>query len=74
MDWNEGMKEGKHKWRQVFYPMGLASDHQRRDWTQVGKAGSQPISPIKQASEFAVVSVFPCLTWYELTVSSDIIS
>lgn len=31
--------------------MGLASDHQRRDWTQVGKAGSQPISPIKQASE-----------------------
>lgn len=51
MDWNEGMKEGKHPWRKVSYPMGLASDHQRKDWTQVGKAGSQPISPIKQASE-----------------------
>lgn len=51
MDWNEGMKEGKHQLRQVSYPMGLASDHKRRDWTQVGKAGSQPISPIKQASE-----------------------
>ena len=59
MDWNEGMKEGKHQWRQVSYPMGLASDHQRRDWTQVGKVGSQPISPIKQASESTGFVSFP---------------